>query len=73
MIALLASLAWYWRLSKEHPESAMLLAVVPFFFAWRSLPSYFYSAAYALFILMAARRPRDEISVSQKILAESSI
>jgi uncharacterized membrane protein len=73
VIALLASLAWYWRLSKEHPESAMLLAIVPFLFAWRSLPSYFYSAAYSLFILMAARRPRDEISTSQKIQAESSI
>ena len=73
VIAWFASLAWYWRLSKEHPESAMLLAVVPFFFAWRSLPSYFYCAAYSLFILMAARRPKDEIAASQKILAESSI
>ena len=73
IIALLASLLWYWRLSKEHPESAMLLAVIPFFFAWRSLPSYFYSAAYGLFILLVARRPRDEISTSQKILTESSI
>jgi uncharacterized membrane protein len=73
IVALFASLLWYWRLSKEHPESAMLFAVVPFFFAWRSLPSYFYSAAYSLFILMVAKRPRDEISTSQKILAESSI
>ncbi|MBV9707728.1 MAG: hypothetical protein JO125_10005, partial [Chloroflexi bacterium] len=48
-------LFWYWRLCPRHPEAAMLLAVVPLFFAWRSLPSYFYCAAYPLFILMAAK------------------
>jgi len=58
--ALFISLAYYWRLSKAHPESAMLLAVVPFFFAWHSLPSYFYGAAYTIFIIMAAKRPKDE-------------
>lgn len=35
----------------------MLLAVLPLFFAWRSLASYFYCAAFPLFILMAARVP----------------
>ncbi|HLZ80978.1 MAG TPA: hypothetical protein VKP04_05045, partial [Ktedonobacteraceae bacterium] len=54
-IAMIASLVWYWRICKKIPEAAMLLAVLPLFFAWRSLPSYFYCAAYPLFILMAAR------------------
>lgn len=54
-IAMLLSLAWYWRLCREHPEAAMLLSVVPLFLAWRSLPSYFYCAAFPLFILMAAK------------------
>lgn len=54
-IALLLALAWYWRLCKGHPEAAMLLAVLPLFFAWRSLPSYFYCSAFPLFILLAAR------------------
>jgi len=53
--AMLIALAWYWRLCKERPEAAMVLAVLPLFFAWRSLPSYFYCAAFPLFILMAAR------------------
>ncbi|HEY6407010.1 MAG TPA: hypothetical protein VIY29_06050, partial [Ktedonobacteraceae bacterium] len=53
--AMLASLVWYWRICKKIPEAAMLLAVLPLFFAWRSLPSYFYCAAYSLLILMAAR------------------
>jgi hypothetical protein len=47
-------IAWYWRLCKSHPEAAMLLAVLPLFFAWRSLPSYFACAAFPMFILMAA-------------------
>jgi len=54
-IAMLTSLVWYWRICKRIPEAAMLLAVMPLFFAWRSLASYFYCAAYPLFILMVAK------------------
>ncbi|HEX9133822.1 MAG TPA: glycosyltransferase 87 family protein [Ktedonobacteraceae bacterium] len=53
--AMLIALAYFWRLCKERPEAAMLLAVIPLFFAWRSLSSYFYCAALPLFILMAVR------------------
>ncbi len=56
-VAMLGSLVWYWRICKKIPEAAMLLAVVPLFFAWRSLASYFYCAAYPMFILMAAKMP----------------
>jgi hypothetical protein len=52
---MLLALFWFWRLCPHRPEAAMLLAVVPLFFAWRSLPSYFYCAAFPLFILMAAK------------------
>lgn len=48
-------LIWYWRICKTHPEAAMLLAVLPLFFAWRSLPSYFACAALPMFILLASR------------------
>jgi hypothetical protein len=48
-------MAWYWRLCKSHPEAAMLLAVLPLFFAWRSLPSYFACAAFPMFILLSSR------------------
>ena len=69
-IAMLASLVWYWRICKRIPEAAMLLAVLPLFFAWRSLASYFYCAAYPLFILMVARANTREKArpVEQKIL-----
>ncbi len=54
-LAMLFCIAWYWRICKSRPEAAMLLAVLPLFFAWRSLPSYFYYAALPLFILQVAR------------------
>ncbi len=54
---MLVVLVWYWPLCKKHPEAAMLLAVLPLFFAWRSLSSYFYCAAYPLFVLMVAKIP----------------
>ncbi len=53
--ALLLCLYWYWRICQKYPEAAMLLAVIPLFFAWRSLSSYFYYAAYSIVILMSAK------------------
>ncbi len=58
-LAMLAALYWYWRICRRVPEAAMLLAVIPLFFAWRSLPSYFAGAAYMIFILLAARNRRQ--------------
>ena len=54
-LAMLFCIAWYWRVCKSHPEAAMLLAMLPLFFAWRSLPSYFYCIALPLFILQATQ------------------
>jgi hypothetical protein len=54
-LAMLFCIAWYWRICKSRPEAALLLAVLPLFFAWRSLPSYFYCAALPLFVLQVAR------------------
>ncbi|MFL5626969.1 MAG: glycosyltransferase 87 family protein, partial [Ktedonobacteraceae bacterium] len=56
-VAMLGSLAWYWRICKKFPEAAMFLAVLPLFFAWRSLSSYFYCSAFPLFVLMVSRLP----------------
>ena len=55
----LLAIACYWRMSRMRPESAILFAVIPLFFNWRSLSSYFYCVAYPLFVLMVARiRPQ---------------
>jgi uncharacterized membrane protein len=53
--ALLLVLIWYWHLCRKRPEAAMLFAVLPLFFAWRSLPSYFYCTAFPIFIIMTAK------------------
>ena len=46
------SLIYYWFRCRRAPEAAMLLAVLFLFFAWRSLPSYFYCSAFPLLMLM---------------------
>lgn len=53
--AILGVLIVYWRICRQCPEAAMLLATIPLFFAWRSLPSYFYCSAYPIFILMVSQ------------------
>jgi uncharacterized membrane protein len=65
-VAMLGSLAWYWRICKKFPEAAMLLAVLPLFFAWRSLSSYFYCSAFPLFVLMAARMPLGQTAAAKQ-------
>lgn len=49
------ALAYYWRLCRACPEAALLLAVLPLFLAWRSLPSYFSNTAFPIFLLLVAR------------------
>ncbi len=48
--AFTAALAWYWRFGRQHPAAALPLSVLPIFFSWRSLESYFY---YVDIILLA--------------------
>ncbi len=55
LIAMALSLVWYWRICRQRPEAAMLFAVIPLFFAWRSLSSYFYCVAFPIFVLTAGR------------------
>ena len=62
---LCCSFAWYWRLCRSHPEAAMLLAVIPLFFAWRSLPSYFCCTAYPLFVVLVARSSMPKTTVQR--------
>ncbi|HLG77002.1 MAG TPA: glycosyltransferase 87 family protein, partial [Ktedonobacteraceae bacterium] len=55
-----AALAYYWFRCRKCPEAVMLLAVLPLFFAWRSLPSYFYCSAFPLLALLLARQRASE-------------
>lgn len=38
----LAALVWYWRNCRRYPHTGPILAMLPLFFAWRSLWSYFF-------------------------------
>jgi hypothetical protein len=53
------SLIYYRFCCRRVPEAAMLLAVVFLFFAWRSLPSYFYCSAFPLLLLMLKKPTED--------------
>jgi Glycosyltransferase family 87 len=59
---------WYWHLCKERPEAAMLLAVIPLFFAWRSLPSYFGCSAYPLLMFLAAKTFAGKSKQSRQVV-----
>jgi uncharacterized membrane protein len=71
-LAMIASLVWYWRICKKRPEAAILLAVLPLFVAWRSLPSYFYCVAYPIFVLMSSRRTRRSLPKGSSTISMST-
>jgi uncharacterized membrane protein len=73
--AMLLCLVVYWRICRRHPEAALLLAIVPLFFAWRSLSSYFYCAAFPLFMLTSANigpRARNAVPSFKRIMQLAS-
>lgn len=41
VIVLVAAMIWYYFRCLRAPQTGLLLAIIPFFFAWRSLASYF--------------------------------
>jgi len=51
LVILLAGLAWYFFNCRRYPHTGLVLAVLPLFFAWRSLWGYFF---YIDIILLAA-------------------
>ncbi len=55
-LGMVGALIWYWRWGRERPEAAMVLAVLPLFLAWRSLPTYFYFCALPAALLLALAR-----------------
>jgi hypothetical protein len=64
LLALLVGVAWYARAGWKRPELAFALAVLPLFFAWRSLATYFYFAALPAFALLLAReREQHEANI----------
>jgi uncharacterized membrane protein len=52
-VGMVGALAWYIRHGRTRPEAAMVLAVLPLFLAWRSLPTYFYFCDLPAALLLA--------------------
>jgi uncharacterized membrane protein len=55
LAAFVVCVVWYARSGWRRPELGFVLAVVPLFFAWRSLSTYFYFVALPAFALLLAR------------------
>jgi uncharacterized membrane protein len=75
--AMVGALLWYFRWGRERPEAAMVLAVLPLFLAWRSLPTYFYFCALPAALLLACARrlttqEADEARVGTPTIATES-
>ena len=61
VLGMAGALLLYWRWGRSRPEAAMVLAVVPLFLAWRSLPTYFYFCALPAVLLALALRLGPEV------------
>jgi hypothetical protein len=73
-LAMLGAMFWYFRWGRVRPEAAMLLAVLPLFFAWRSLATYFYFCALpaALLLAQAPRRKSQRADEDAATLAATN-
>ncbi len=57
VVVLIGAALWYWRYCKRYPDIGPVLAIMPLFFAWRSLWTYFY---YVAIIVLARMLIKDE-------------
>lgn len=48
-IAFIAALTWYYRNCRKAPQTGLLLAIIPLFFAWRSMFAYFVTIPFLVF------------------------
>ncbi|HEX6820134.1 MAG TPA: hypothetical protein VF120_17290 [Ktedonobacterales bacterium] len=66
-VAFALCLVWYARSGWRTPEVGFVLAVVPLFFAWRSLTTYFYFVALPAIVLLLARSRESEQTESTSV------
>ncbi len=69
IIVLLLALVWYYFNCRKYPESGLLLAVLPLFFAWRSFSCYFYFASLLVFGAAAIAERGKGVAGAQPRLA----
>jgi len=61
-VAFIAAIVWYSNIVADNPQTGLILAILPLFFAWRSIfPYFFYVDLIALAYIMV-----NEADVLQK-------
>ena len=68
VIAFVATIFWYFRYGKRYPQTGPILSIIPIFFAWRSLWSYFFYAA----IIALAYTLANENTGKNKTMTDSN-
>jgi hypothetical protein len=53
-IAIIICIVWYYRYGRRYPNTGPILSVIPLFFAWRSLWTYFFYMGLIVFALILA-------------------
>jgi uncharacterized membrane protein len=66
LLALLVAIIWYYRVGASlYPAMGIILSMLPLWFAWRSLSSYFYFCALPMLILWLAWQQTTALVTSQ--------
>ena len=72
-VAFIVTIIWYFRYCKRNPQAGLILAIMPLFFAWRSLWSYFfYSGTIALAYMLVHDAIQPEVSTNNNAIAYNS-
>jgi hypothetical protein len=64
--SVLICVAWYYRYGHRYPYTGPILAVVPLFFAWRSLWTYFFYMDLIVLVLILMNQKRPAKALSQE-------
>ena len=70
-IVFISAILWYFRYCRRYPQTGPILAIIPLFFAWRSLWSYFFYVAIISLAYITANDDTDGKNTT-KINAEDN-
>ena len=62
VIVLIGGMLWYLRYCKQYPDFGPILAILPLFFAWRSIWTYFYYIAIIVLARMLIQEEKDALT-----------
>ena len=66
-IVFIAGILWYFRYCRRYPQTGPILAIIPLFFAWRSLWSYFFYVAIISLVYITANDDIGRKNISTDI------